>query len=412
MDAGSVATHAISTRDVTLTALVTRHFRNLAHVDMQLPDQGVAIVGDNGHGKTNLLEAIAYFAVMRSVRGVRDRDLVRFGERTFSLSADANSAGGAGATTAVGSGPVRVTIGFESGTGTARKQVSVDGVRVHRLSDAFGAIPSVMIAPRDVALVAGAPGERRRYLDVLLAMTDRRYLAALQRYRAALVRRNASLRHVGARGAGDARHGEVAVWEAALAEAGAIIRAARLVWLRRYADRIVTLCIAMGERERVALRYAARPESTEARDHNQADEERRLRLELEQALEHDRPRDIRRQLTHAGPHRDDLSISLGGHSLRLVGSAGQQRTVALALRLAARETLRDARGLLPIMLLDDPFAELDASRTRRILDLLRDTSSGGRGMGQLIIAIPRADELPAALASLKRLTIRDGALSG
>jgi DNA replication and repair protein RecF len=124
------------------------------------------------------------------------------------------------------------------------------------------------------------------------------------------------------------------------------------------------------------------------------------------ALEHDRARDVRRQLTHAGPHRDDLAISLGGHALRTVGSAGQQRTVAIALRLVARTALSDASGRLPIMLLDDPFAELDAGRTARILDLLRDAA--GRGMGQFVIAIPRAAELPARLGSLRRLTIRDG----
>ena len=140
-------------------------------------------------------------------------------------------------------------------------------------------------------------------------------------------------------------------------------------------------------------------------------DEETLRRQLLDALEHDRARDIRRQLTHAGPHRDDLAISLGGHAVRLAGSAGQQRTVAIALRLAARETLHEATGRRPLMLLDDPFAELDASRTGRILDLLRDTSSQGMGVGQVIIAIPRAGELPSALASLERLTIRDGVVS-
>ncbi len=386
-------------RDVTLSAVAARNFRNLARVDLDVPEDGIAIVGDNGHGKTNLLEAIAYFAVMRSMRGVRDRDLVRFGEKAFSLTARADGGG----SSEIGSSPLSITIGFEIGPGTTRKQVSVDGVRVQRLSDAFGAIPSVMIAPRDVALVAGAPGERRRYLDVLLAMTDRRYLGALQRYRAALVRRNASLRHVAARG--DAREAEISVWEGALADAGAIIRSARLEWLRTNAKRIATLCDSMGERQRVSIRYAARPE-TAVDDGDEAS----LRRQLEHALEHDRARDVRRQLTHAGPHRDDLAIGLGGHAVRLSGSAGQQRTVAIALRLAARETLRDATGRLPIMLLDDPFAELDSSRTARILDLLRD--QGGRGVGQTLIAIPRVGELPSILASLKRLTIHDGALSG
>jgi DNA replication and repair protein RecF len=392
-------------RDVTLLSLGARQFRNLARVELELPPQGVAIVGDNGHGKTNLLEAIAYFAVMRSVRGVRDRDLLRFGEKAFSVSAVAE-----GGATTLGAGEMRITVGFEIGAGTSRKQVSVDGVHVPRLADVFGAIPSVVIAPRDVALVAGAPGERRRYLDVLLAMTDRRYLAALQRYRAALVRRNATLRRAAVRS--DARRDagdEIAVWDGALAEAGATIRAARAEWLHANAARVAAFCAAIGERERVSVRYAARPEiPAEARGPGHEDI---LREQLAHALAEDRPRDIRRQLTHAGPHRDDLAISLGGHALRLVGSAGQQRTVAIALRLAARETIRDAIGRLPIMLLDDPFAELDATRTSRILDLLRGTIGEGHGLGQCVIAIPRVAELPGELAPLRRLTIRDGVLS-
>jgi len=240
------------TRDVTLTSLRARHFRNLEQGDLEFPDAGVAIVGDNGHGKTNLLEAIAYFAVMRSIRGVRDRDLVRFGEKNFSLTANVDGSNAA-LPGSGGGGPLTITIGFEYGVGTTRKQVTVDGVRVRRLSDSFGAIPSVMIAPRDVIIAAGAPGERRRYLDVLLAMTDRRYLAALQRYRAALVRRNATLRRAAAQ-SDTARDAEVAAWEGALAEAGAIIRSARINWIRSYAARIAWLCQAMGERERVLIR--------------------------------------------------------------------------------------------------------------------------------------------------------------
>lgn len=383
-------------RSVQLHSLGVRNFRNLARVELALPADGVAIIGDNGHGKTNLLEAIAYFAVLRSLRGVRDRDLVRFGEKAFSLTADAE--GGA----AAGGAPVHVTIGFETGT-AARKHVTIDGVRVQRLSDAFGAIPSVTIAPSDVALVAGAPGERRRYLDVLLAMTDRRYLSALQHYRAALVRRNATLRRSAARG--DARSdSEISVWDNALAEAGAVIRAARSQWLGRYAADVAASCAAMGERERVALRYAAKPEF-ESGTHS----EDSIRDQLQRAFEHDRTRDIRRQLTHAGPHRDDIAISLGGHALRTVGSAGQQRTIAIALRLVARAALTDATGRMPLMLLDDPFAELDAGRTARILQLLHDP--GWHGMGQFIIAIPKAAELPGALSALQRLTIQNGVLA-
>lgn len=399
---GQAVADRAAAKDVTLSSLGIRDFRNLRRVELAIAPDGVAIVGDNGHGKTNLLEAIAYFAVLRSVRGVRDRDLVRFGERAFSLSAVVE-----GGAAALSSGQMHVTVGFESGPGLPRKQVNLDGVPVRRLADAFGAIPSVVIAPRDVSLVAGAPGERRRYLDVLLAMTDRRYLAALQRYRAVLVRRNATLRHA-ARPERRVATDDIAVWDSALAEAGATIRAARSHWLSANAGRIASFCAAIGERESVAVRYAARPELPQ--EAHGSGHEDLLREHLAHALRDDRARDIRRQLTHAGPHRDDITISLGGHPLRLVGSAGQQRTVAIALRLAARETIRDATGRLPIMLLDDPFAELDASRTSRILDLLRGAAAEDGRWGQLVIAIPRVAELPGELTTLKRLKIQDGVL--
>ena len=124
------------------------------------------------------------------------------------------------------------------------------------------------------------------------------------------------------------------------------------------------------------------------------------------ALAATRTLDMRRGLTHAGPHRDDLALALDGHDLRLFGSAGQHRTAALALRLLEWATLRDAIGGVPLLLLDDPFAELDARRAERVLALL-----GEGGLGQVVLAVPRDADIPADFTRLARYRVCDGVLA-
>jgi len=165
---------------VRLARLALRDFRNFERQDVELPADGLVVIGENGHGKSNLLEAIYYLQLLRSVRGARDQDLVRFGAAGFHVGAEvARPAGMPGAR--------EIGAGFERAG--KRKRVRLDGAEPPRLSDALGAVPSVIFSPGDVRLVAESPAERRRYLDVVLALTSRRYLAALQSYRAALVRR-------------------------------------------------------------------------------------------------------------------------------------------------------------------------------------------------------------------------------
>jgi DNA replication and repair protein RecF len=127
---------------------------------------------------------------------------------------------------------------------------------------------------------------------------------------------------------------------------------------------------------------------------------------LAHALEGKRALDLRRGLTHAGPHRDDLALTLDGRELRAFGSAGQQRTAAIALRLLEGETLRERLGAAPLLLLDDPFAELDARRSARILELL-----AAQGLGQTLLTVPRENDIPPALTQLARWRIADGVIS-
>jgi DNA replication and repair protein RecF len=390
---------------VRLRRLVARDFRNLERADVAVPAAGLAIVGENGHGKTNLLEAVYYLQLLRSVRGARDVELVRFGAPAFHVAAEADvPAGGGVRARAVG-------VGFERQG--RRKRVRVDGAEQVRLSDALGAVPSVILSPGDVTLVGGSPSERRRYLDVVLALTSRPYLAALQGYKGALARRNAALRDALRTGRGEER---AAVWEPALAEHGAVLWAERRRWVASRADAFAALCAAIGERAPVRVRYAtalavrdaAAPADGAAGAADGPADAAALapvREALAAALAEKRAFDVRRGATHAGPHRDDLEIALGGRELRVYGSGGQQRTAAIALRMLEAATLRDAIGGPPLFLLDDPFAELDARRAHRILGLLDEA-----GIGQAILAVPRAADIPPELTRLQRVTVRDGAL--
>ena len=408
-----------------LSRLIARHFRNFDALDLSVPPKGLVIVGENGQGKTNLLEAVAYLSLLRSMRGARDVDLIRFGAPALHVRAELS------APTVVHG----VSVGFERAT--RRKKVALDGVEPPRLSDALGALPSVSFSPADVALVAGSPGDRRRFLDVTLALTSPDYLQALQRFRAALLRRNALLKQAQRLGArADSMAEQVALWEPALADQGGIVAARRVAFVRQEADRFAMLAAAMGERQAVTMRYAvtglgagpgaagpgavgsgaAGPGTTGAAGGGDdgasgaADSIEAMAVAFREryvaALAHQRPQELRRGVTLVGPHRDELALLLGARELRTFGSAGQQRSAAIALRLLELSAVRRTIGGAPLLLLDDPFAELDLGRAARVLGLLEEA-----GVEQVLLAVPRLEDIPAAFTRLTRATMRDGVLS-
>jgi len=361
---------------IVVEHLSIRDFRNVGRAELDIPDDGMVIIGENGQGKTNVIEALYYLELLRSMRGARDQDLTRFGTDGFHIAARLR-----------GAERRDVSVGYDRPT--KRKRVSVDGVSSSRLSDALGSVPSVVVAPSDVQLVNGGPSERRRYLDVVLSLTSHRYLVALQRYRAALARRNAALREVARTGRD---RDQIEIWEPALAENGALLWSERAAWVATAAPRFATLCAAIGEVGEPRMHYvsAIAAGTTEAE-------------QLLRALAANRVADVRRGITHAGPHRDDVELTLDARDLRLFGSGGQQRTAAIALRMLEAATLRDRFLAEPVLLLDDPFAELDVRRSARILELLRDA-----GLGQTLLAVPRSTDIPPELTRLQRWRVVGG----
>ena len=342
-----------------LDRLVARGFRNLADMEWEVPAAGVALLGPNGQGKTNLLEAIYYPVLFRSVRGAGDTELVRFGGPGFQVEATCSD------------GAAEHTVAATYLCGGRRKRIAIDGAKPERLADAAGLWLAVAFLPSDVSLAGGPAADRRLYLDRMLSLADRRYMTALGRYRAALAQRNSALRQ--------ARPDLAAAFDGPLAAAGAVVVGARLAWIAGAEPSFAEAFAELGDGDGAGLRYVGREDLSDPRA-------------WPEALATARARDAARGSTTIGPHRDDVALLLGDRPVRAFGSTGQQRSAAIALKLIELTTLRDARGAEPALLLDDVFAELDRERQRRLAARL---FSEGR---QVFLTAPRHDELPPDLS--------------
>jgi DNA replication and repair protein RecF len=357
-------------RALPVRELRLRQFRNFAALDLEIPAEGMMLIGENGAGKTNLLEAIYYLEILRSFRGATDAQLVRFGAEAFHIRARLE--GGVG---------VRREVSAAFEPRTQKKRVTVDGREPERIGAAIGHVGVVVFSPADVAIVAGSPGERRRFLDIVLSLSSERYLAALQRYRATLRQRNALLKG----GAGGAA---LAAWNDGLVQSGAVVTALRAAWVAAhaagYSDRY--RAISGGAAGELALQPSLRLAAQQAAD--EASVAEHFVAELARVA----PRERERGMTLIGPHRDDLIFTLdtaaGRVDLREYGSGGQRRTAAIALRMVEASTLREVRGGEPTILLDDVFAELDEARSRRVLELLE-----AEQRGQVVLTAPKESDV-------------------
>ena len=359
-----------------------RQFRNFTELDLLFPSPGAAVIGPNGSGKTNLIEALYYLEIFRSFRGAADDQLVRFDGEAFHIR-------GRFEDPATGR-DLEVTAAYEKRR--RKKVVTVDGAEPERLGDALGRIGIVVFSPSDVAIVAGAPGERRRFLDIVLSLNARGYLGALQRYRHTLRQRNALLR-AGAPAA------QIEPWTESLVDSGAVIMAERAGWVAEHRAGFAARYERIGGEVAGRLEYRPSVSGTESPESDFAGA---LQAELERLGARERERG----LTLAGPHRDDLAFLRGddaeGRDLRDFGSGGQQRTAAVSLRLVEAETIRKARRRAPMVLLDDIFAELDPGRSGRLLELLEEEP------GQAILTAPKASDLEVRHGALPRWRIASG----
>lgn len=383
---------------MVLRTLELRHFRNLGIQELHFPPEGVAVVGDNAQGKTNLLEAIYYLESFRSFRGAADSELAAFSEDVFYLRGRVE-----------GKAVTTVAAGFDRKRKS--KKVTLDGSDTLKISAALGRLGAVAFSPVDVGLVNDGPGARRRFLDIVLSLNLPGYMAALQNYRKWLAQRNAALR------AGDGGTGPgawVRAWDGGLVESGAAVMCMRATWVSAWAETYAGYYEAVSGRDSATLAY--RPNlggvvpGTATSDGEPGPgpvDEEAVREQFRHRLDECWETDLRRGATSAGPHRDELllTVATGGRSLpvRTFGSGGQRRTAALALRLTEAATIRRQRGTDPILLLDDAFAELDPGRSERVMALLETELTG-----QVIVTAPKDSDVRMSGRSLERWRVHGG----
>ncbi len=348
-----------------LTHLLLSDYRNIERLEIGLPQRASVFVGENAQGKSNILEAVYLLATLRAVRAEHDAQVIRRAALDDVLPA-ARVVGQA--ETAAGSIKVEVTLTGRPGPNgpIATKTVKVNGVS-KRVSAAVGSITAVLFTADDLHLIDGSPSVRRRYLDMTLAQVDRAYVLARSRFERVLAQRNHLLKRIRE---GPTGRDELAFWDAALAANGALLfgrRAGAVDVMARLAQEAHAR-LAPGEH--LATHYRPRLEPL-AIDLTEAVEEA-IAGAYRDALSASLSRDIAAGMTLQGPHRDDILFSLDNFPAAGFASRAQQRTIALSLRLAEAQFLRERRGDPPLLLLDDVLSEMDASRRDSVLATLGD----------------------------------------
>ena len=347
-----------------LKHLSLTNYRNYVRLEQDFPERTILVQGENAQGKTNLLEAIYYLATTRSPLIGSDRHLLNWQVREeplpFARLVGEVERSGAGER-------IEITLVREGqGEGRLARRIRVNGVD-KRAVDLLGRLNVVLFLPQDTDLVCGAPALRRRYLDVTLCQVDALYTRHLQRYNRVLVQRNSLLRRLRERRDDPA---QLNYWDEQVARWGALVTARRVQAVRRLEEVAAAAQPELtGGAERLALRYEASIPLPAVEEAPAGPDEAPPALEESAlaALGRARPRDVGAAMTTVGPHRDELRFLVGGVDMGLLGSRGQQRTVALALKLAEARFMERETGEVPVFLLDDVLSELDRARGQYLL---------------------------------------------
>jgi DNA replication and repair protein RecF len=326
---------------VQIRTLELQNFRSYEDASVTLSDGLTAIVGENGQGKTNLLEAISWIAGMGSFRGVPDDALIRLGADAAILRATVVSPDG------------REQLIEAELPRVGRNRIQVNRQLLSRARDLLGVVQVTVFSPDDLDLVKDGPALRRRWIDEALVSRYPKHDAVRSDLERILKQRNALLRSARGRLDGDTAF-TLDVWDEKLAATGQAVRDARETLLAEMAPRLAGAYDAVA-RQATAVETLYEP-SWDG--------------DLASALVASRDYDVRRGVSTVGPHRDEILLRLGGAPARTHASQGEQRSLALALRLAADAIVREAGVAEPVLLLDDVFSELDPGRAEALLGAL------------------------------------------
>jgi DNA replication and repair protein RecF len=380
-----------------LTRLALTDFRSYTEVDVALGPGVTIFSGPNGEGKTNLVEAVGYAATLASHRAAQDAPLIRKGADQAIIRA------------AISTSAHDALVEIELNGGRANR-VRLNRAPLTRPREVLGVLRTVLFAPEDLALVKGDPGERRRFLDDLLVAMAPRYAAVRADYDRVLKQRTALLKSAGPKGGpkGNRQSREAVtvtldVWDAHLARIGAELLVARehlVTALRPYVENAYT-AVAGDGRGQAAIEYkrsfegqvpapgGAVPAGAGEADPTHGERVRAAEQALREALLEVRANELDRGVCLAGPHRDELELSVRGLLARGYASHGESWSLALALRLASFDLLRAGRED-PVLILDDVFAELDAGRRDRLAALVAAAE-------QVLVTAAVPEDIPSLL---------------
>ena len=335
------------------------NFRNAENEVIEF-DRGINVLhGENAQGKTNLLEAIYYVSLGKSFRTSHDVEIIRFGEEYASVSLDYESAGR----------EQNITMRMSSNA-RQRKNVTHNGVKITKLSELVGSFRAVLFSPDHLQMIKDGPALRRNYLDVAISQIRPMYLHSLQNYNKILVNRNKLLKNAEEdRATFDAT---IDFWSAQLAHEAAIIAKARAEYIAQsgeiIADFYKRMCASGEIDETPEFIYAgSAKQDVDLYFDLKTTEKNFLRL-----LNDYHEREIAAGSTLYGIHKDDIIINLNGKNTRLYSSQGQQRSLALAMKLAEGEICKMDCGEYPVFLFDDVFSELDSGRRKNLLREIAD----------------------------------------
>lgn len=325
-----------------LKKLSLLHFKNIARQELEFCRGVNCLVGDNGAGKTNVMDAIYYLSMCKSSLPMTDTQSIRHGEEGFLVE---------GQYVSDEEKNERIVCSFTRKGGKVLKR---NGKEYERLADHVGLVPAVIVSPADNALISDAAEERRRYLNACISQLNRPYLANVMRYNAVLAERNRLLKM-------QPDETMLAIYDDQLTDYGTKIHAARQAFAERLQPVVAEYYrILSGDREEVELHYKSelgeRP--------------------FDEILRAARQKDLVNEYTTSGIHRDDLTLRIGGYPLRKYGSQGQQKSFLIALKLAQYAIVAEACGEKPILLLDDLFDKLDAGRVEQLIRLVSDEAFG------------------------------------
>ncbi|RZS37589.1 DNA replication and repair protein RecF [Herbihabitans rhizosphaerae] len=364
-------------------------FRSWEHADLELTPGATVLIGQNGQGKTNLVEAIGYVATLSSHRVATDAPLVRIGAERAIVR------------TAVVHEGRELTVELEITPGKANR-ARVNRGAVARPRDVLGILRTVLFAPEDLALVRGDPGERRRFLDDLLVLRAPRFAGVRSDYERVLRQRNALLKTAGAarRAGSKGDIGTLEVWNGHLAKHGAQLLAARLDLVTALAPLVRAAYAGVAPESRpVDIAYRSSVDGLPADRPSDVDS---VEAALLASLTEVRDAELERGVSLVGPHRDELELTLGESPAKGYASHGECWSFALSLRLGSYELLR-ADGGEPVLVLDDVFAELDRRRRSRLAEVAAAAE-------QVLVTAAVAEDVPEELTAT-RYTVSDGEVS-